>query len=130
MTHFVRVKDVKAVVSQIVNELRKVNQLIYLDNLEENSLWLHLSADKGGKSTKLILQIINQKNRHSIDNAKLLAYYEGKDDRRNIQEVFGPVFKAVQDCAANIAELCLPRPELPLPVHGPCCSQHSNCDGK
>ena len=50
--------------------------------------------------------------------------------RRNIEDVFGPVFKAVQDCAANIAELCLPRPVLPLPVHEPCCSKHFNYDGK
>ena len=35
VTHFVRLKDVKAVVFQIVNELRKVNQLIYIGNLNE-----------------------------------------------------------------------------------------------
>ena len=46
VTQFVRVKDVKAIVLQLVNELKKVNQLIYLDNLEENPLWVHLSSDK------------------------------------------------------------------------------------
>ena len=47
-----------------------------------------------------------------------------------MEEVFGPIFKAIQNCAANILELRLPRPELPVPVHRPCCSLHSNCDGK
>ena len=81
---FIRVKDVKEVMIQMVNELRESNQLIYLDNLHEDNLWLHVSADKGGKSTKLILQVINQQDRHSIDYAKLLAFYEGKDNRVNI----------------------------------------------
>ena len=32
VTHFVRVNDARAAVTQIVTELIKVNQLIYLDN--------------------------------------------------------------------------------------------------
>ena len=35
VTHFVRVKNVKAVVTQTVAELKKVDQLIYLDNLKK-----------------------------------------------------------------------------------------------
>ena len=43
-------------VRQMVTELGKARQLMYVDNLPEDNLWIHASADKGGKSTKLILQ--------------------------------------------------------------------------
>ncbi|XP_072044374.1 uncharacterized protein [Amphiura filiformis] len=128
--HFVRVKDVKEVVTQLVTELLKAGELLYLNNLGQKSLWLHVSADKGGKSTKLILQVINQKDRHSIDNAKLLAYFEGKDNRVNMEEVFGPILEELQKCAANIAELQLVLPPVPLCSSkiNPPCRDHTKCD--
>ena len=49
----------------MVTELGKARYLMYVDNLPEDSLWIH--ADKGGKSTQLILQVINQNDRHSIN---------------------------------------------------------------
>ena len=64
---------------------------MYLDNSNKNCLWLHVALDKGGKTTKLILQVINQKKKHSIDNAKLIGYFEGKDDRVNLESIFGPL---------------------------------------
>ena len=110
VTHFVRVKDITQVIKQLVTELNKAGQLVYLDNLKHDNLWLHASADKGGKTTKLILQVINQKNRHSIDNAKLIGYFEGKDNRENLELVFGPLLRSIQQCANNIADLQLTRP--------------------
>ncbi len=66
VVHFVRVKDVREVVKQLVGELYKADQLTYLQNLQEDKLWLHVSVDKGGKSTKLIMQVINQQDRHFL----------------------------------------------------------------
>ena len=122
--------DVRQVVKQLVNELRRANQLIYLDNLAENALWLHTACDKGGKTTKLILQVINQQNRHSMDNAKLIGYFEGKDNRVNLEAVFGPLLTSLQTCCENISQLQLLRPPPP-PTHGiPACRDHQKCDGK
>ena len=129
VVHFVRVLDVKEVVSSMVNELRKANELIYLDNLEPDHLWLHAAADKGGKSSKLILQVINQKRRHSMDVAKLIGYFEGKDNRANLEAVFGPILRDLQECAANISELYLERPTQP-PSLDKKHHDHHNSDGK
>ncbi len=128
LVHFVRVSDIKEVVTQIVSDLYKSDELVYLNNLDVNSLWIHIAADKGGKTTKLILQIINQKSRHSIDFAKLIGYFDGKDDRNNLELVFGPVLKDLQKCVAEIASLKLPRP-VKKP-EGSVCKQPSKCDGE
>ena len=74
--HFVRVQDVIEVVTQLINELRKAGHMQYLDNLPKDSLGLHVAADKGRNSTKLILRVINQDNCHSIENAELIGYFD------------------------------------------------------
>ena len=107
---FVRVKDVKEVVQHTVSELYKCKQLMNLDNVPPETLWLHISGDKGGKSTKLILQVINSKERHSIKFAKLLGFFEGKDSQDNIQKVFGGLLKDLQETANNIGVMNLKRP--------------------
>ena len=89
----------------------KSNNLCYLNNLPSDTLWLHVSGDKGGKSTKLMLQIINSHDRHSIKKAKLLGLFEGgTDNRYNIDQAFGSLLYELQTVAANIADLNLYRP--------------------
>ena len=111
-TPFVRVVDVKEVVNRMVSELCNADFLEHLANIPEDTLWLHVSADKGGKSTKLILQVINvnEKGRHSIKHCKILGFFEGKDNRQNIEEIFGPTLKQLQTLTDNISELNLKRP--------------------
>ena len=115
--HFVRVDSIKEVVTQLVNELRKAGEIVELDNLKSDHLWLHAACDKGGKSTKLILQVINQRSRHSMDLTKLIGYYEGKDNRVNLEAVFGPLLKELQECCVNISLLELERPSIPPTSH-------------
>ena len=38
--NFVRVSDIKQVVCQLVNDLRNAGQLVYLDNVDKECLWL------------------------------------------------------------------------------------------
>ena len=80
---FVRVSDVREVIKGMVNDLQAAEKLITLSNLDADTLWLHVSGDKGGKTTKLILQVISANDRHSIQQAKLLGLFEGKDSRNN-----------------------------------------------
>ena len=56
--HFVYVVSVEDVVKKIVNDLRNAGLIQQLENTTDETLWLHISANKGGKSTKLILQVI------------------------------------------------------------------------
>ena len=90
--------------------LRQRGQLALLDNTEDDTLWCHISGDKGGRSTKILLQIINGTNRHSIKSAKMLGMFEGgKDSRHNIEMAFKPVFDQIRELAADF-DLDLDRP--------------------
>ena len=85
-----------------------------LENTTNETLWLHISADKGGKSTKLILQVINvsEDGRHSIKQCKLIGFFEGKDNRQNLEEAFGPIVQQLKDLCSNISNLHIERPNF------------------
>ena len=55
--HFVIVVNVEEVIRKTVNDLRKAGLHQQLENIPDDMLWVHVSADKCGKSTKLNLQI-------------------------------------------------------------------------
>ncbi|XP_072016284.1 uncharacterized protein [Amphiura filiformis] len=119
---FVRVANIEEVVKKTVNDLHSAGLLKLLENVPQDTLWLHISADKGGKSTKLILQVINvgEGSRHSIKQCKLLAFFEGKDNRQNIEEVFGPILQQLNEMCSKIGELKLQR------LTSPNCHQSGN----
>ena len=48
-------------------------------NIPSNTLWLQIAGDKGGKTTKLIAQIINTQDIQSRKNIITLAVYEGPE---------------------------------------------------
>ena len=79
---FVCVVSVEDVVKKTVNDLRNAGLIQQLENTTDETLWLHISANKGGKSTKLILQVINvsEDGRHSIKQCMLIGFFEGKDN--------------------------------------------------
>ena len=111
---FVRVVNLEEVVRKTVQDLKNAGFIQPLENVPDNTLWIHLSADKGGKSTKLILQIINvnEGGRHSIKQCKLLGFFEGKDNRQNLEEVFGPTVQSLKDVCEKIETLKLQRPDF------------------
>ena len=77
--NFVRVVNVKEVIEQMVEELIESNSLKSPENINENTLYITLLGDKGGTSTKLLLQVlnINDSLMHSNRAAKMIAIYEG-----------------------------------------------------
>ena len=108
----VRVNDVKHVIKTACADLIKNGLFETLPNVDRGQLWLHVSGDKGGKSTKLILQILNASNRQSIMSAHLLAMFEGdKDSRHNVGIAFGSIFEALEEVAKDIESLDIHRPE-------------------
>lgn len=105
---FVRVTNMSDVIAKTVAQLNESGLLMKKSNIPENVLWALLSGDKGGKSTKLLLQFLNCKEQHSVRTARLLAIFEGdKDNYECIKEVFGPVIEATQNVLANLSELNL-----------------------
>ena len=105
---FVRVANVSDLVKKSVTQLSESGFLAELSNIPKNLLWVLLTGDKGGKSTKLLLQFLNCKEQHSIHTARLLAIYEGdKDNYQCMQKVFGPVIEDTMKVLSNITELDL-----------------------
>lgn len=49
------------------------------------TLALHVTGDKGGSSTKLLVQILNSTKQHSVKSSKLLAFFEGCPDDRYVR---------------------------------------------
>ena len=70
---FVRVANVSDVVKKSVSQLSESGYLAEKINIPKKLLWVVLTGDKGGKSTKLLLQFLNCKEQHSIHTARLLA---------------------------------------------------------
>ena len=94
------------VVKKSVTQLNESGFFVEKSNIPRNLLWVLLTGDKGGKSTKLLLQFLNCKEQHSIHTARLLAIYEGdKDNYQCTQKVFGPVIEATMQVLSNITEL-------------------------
>ena len=54
---FVRVVNVEEVIRKTVDDLRKAGLHQQLEIIPDDMLWVHVSADKCGKITKLIPQI-------------------------------------------------------------------------
>ena len=105
---FVRVANVCDVGKKSVTQLSESDFLAEKSNIPKNLFWVLLTGDKGGKSTKLLLQFLNCKEQHSIHTARLLAIYEGdKDNYQCMQKVFGPVIEETMKVLSHITELDL-----------------------
>ena len=58
---FLRVINIADVIKKSVHQLNASGLLVKKSNVPDNVLWILLSGDKGGKSTKLLLQFLNCK---------------------------------------------------------------------
>ena len=105
---FIRVSNFTDVLVQSVKELKESCQLIHQSNIPDNVLWTLFTGDKGGKSTKLLLQILNCKEQHSVMSAHLLAIFEGdKDNYECLEKVFKPIIDEAIKVLSDIdVDLC------------------------
>ena len=110
--NFLRVTDIDSVLKKTMAELHNNGRLEQLTCWKEKELCLLLPVDKGGCSTKMVLQVLNSSNRHSTSTARLLAFFRGEDTWQNMKTVFSPVIEAMYARAKRIAELKLPLPPL------------------
>ena len=107
--NFVRVSDVKFVLKRIVEEMTENDELTNLEIVGQNTLYVSLLVDKGGTSTKLLLQVLNTESQaHSNRYAKMIGIYEGdKENRDCIEGIFGGLIKDIQDTCVPIRSLHL-----------------------
>ncbi|KAJ7391182.1 hypothetical protein OS493_019313 [Desmophyllum pertusum] len=105
---FVRVANISDVITKSVTQLNESDHFVKKSNVPNNVLWVLLTGDKGGKSTKLMLQFLNCKEQHSVNTARLLAIFEGdKDNYECIEKVFGPVIDETKKVLSDMSELNL-----------------------
>ena len=98
MVTFLCVTDPVDVIKRTVKELHAAGELDPLSPVSKRELRLMLSVDKGGASTKMMLQVLDTKMRHSTRRARLLAFFEGgKDSHENMREIFSPIFSCLAD---------------------------------
>ena len=108
--NFVGVVNVKEIIEQMVEELTESNSLKSSENKNENTFYISLLGDKGGTSTKLLLQVLNTNDSlvHSHCSAKMTAIYEGdKESRESIEAIFSNLIGQIQDTCKNIKALYL-----------------------
>ena len=110
---FLRVTNIPTVLQKTVNTLKMQGKLQYLPCCKPGELRLLIQIDKGGGSTKLVLQILNCSHRHSTRTARLLAFFQGDETYSNMHTVFVPVISSLFAVAAQIENLCLPAPSIP-----------------
>ena len=102
----IRVSNFTDVLVQSVKELKESCQLIHQSNIPDNVLWTLFTGDKGGKSTKLLFQILNCKEQHSVMSAHLLAIFEGdKDNFECLEKVFKPIIDEAIKVLSGISKL-------------------------
>ena len=102
--NFVRVTDLKQVICMTLNQLS--HRLTLFPNIPGDTLWLMISADKGGHSTKLVLQVLNAVGHHSTKVGKVLALFKGdKDNYENCERAFKPVIEGLLSTVERIGEL-------------------------
>ena len=77
---FLRVVNIADVIKKSVHQLKASGLVVKKSNVPDNVLWILLSGDKGGKSIKLLLQILNCNEQHSVRSAILLAIFKGDKD--------------------------------------------------
>ena len=99
---FLRVVNIADVIKKSVHQLNVSGLLVKKSKVRDNVLWILLSGDKGGKSTKLLLQFLNCNEQHSVCSARLLAIFKGdKDSYQCMEKGFGPVITAVKEVVSD-----------------------------
>ena len=88
---FLRVTDTADVLRRTVSWLRTSDQLLHIPCYVPGELRLLVTIDKGGPSTKMVIQVLNCRNRHSTKTARLLAFFRGDvDSYDNMKKVLQP----------------------------------------
>ena len=91
IVRFLQVTDTADVLRRTVSWLRTSDQLLHIPCYVPGELRLLVTIDKGGPSTKMVIQVLNCRNRHSTKTARLLAFFRGDvDSYDNMKKVLQP----------------------------------------
>ena len=86
--NFVRITQADDVMNMVIKGLDEAKLLENLPRLPNDEVYVLLTGDKGGSSTKVMLQILNNKSGQSVNSAKLIGIYEGEKEIGNMLRQF------------------------------------------
>jgi hypothetical protein len=75
---FCRISDLAFLLNTTITSLYNEKQLMQYPNMPHRQVQILTQTDKGGESTKLSIQIVNQLNINSVKHVLPVACYEGK----------------------------------------------------
>ena len=106
---FLRVTSILEVIQKSVLALQGSKRLIPIPNTPVDCLHVLVTGDKGGSSTKILLQFQDCERMHSAKTSKLLGVFDGaRDSRLCIANAFGPLFIELQKLSNKISALQQP----------------------
>ena len=74
---YARTSNVANVIRNHLQQLSSTHQLVQYNNMPSNTFFIQTQSDKGGDSTKLCIQALNQVDVNSVHHLIPVACYEG-----------------------------------------------------
>ena len=72
---YFRVLDLPAQIQKHVQQKQDNDDVVLHENFEDK-IWVKVGGDKGGKSSKLVFEIANDKQCNSADNTEIISVYQ------------------------------------------------------
>ncbi|XP_072040956.1 uncharacterized protein [Amphiura filiformis] len=85
---FFRIRSLEDYIVSHIEKQMKMDNVRSHDNFNKE-IWIKIGGDKGGTSTKLAFQYVNQHNSNSSAATNILAMFEACDTYSNMENVFG-----------------------------------------
>jgi hypothetical protein len=125
--HFIRVADVWGTIRRLAIARHEAGELSFWPTQPRDRLKLHVSMDKGGKYTKLMLTWLNHRSPQSARASTVLALFQYKEQYSVVLKVFGPLLTALASPPADFpfdSETERPFGTVPSNPHAPFISGH------
>ncbi|XP_072022414.1 uncharacterized protein [Amphiura filiformis] len=84
---FARVKNLEEYITRHVNLQFSLGKTWEHEKFN-NEMWMKIGGDKGGTSTKLAYQLVNEVNANSRDGTNILAMFDAVDTGNNMKKVY------------------------------------------
>nr|XP_054764922.1 uncharacterized protein LOC129271647 [Lytechinus pictus] len=81
----VTVHSITSTVIHLLEQYYELDELIQLDTLPKDEVWVKLGGDKGGDTFKMMIQIANVRSPNCLRNTQVVALFPGQDSAYNLE---------------------------------------------
>ncbi|XP_072019294.1 uncharacterized protein [Amphiura filiformis] len=93
---YFRVKCLKDYIASHIEKQLDMNNTWHDDNFNQE-LWLKIGGDKGGTTTKMAFQLVNQNAPNSSASTNIISMFEATDTYINLKEVFSNLSEQISE---------------------------------